>query len=92
MVLGMLTFFVTGMNELKEGQYLPVLWMEVTSGELSDELRAMIYHSTFSANAIQLSLRYGSLLISASTMAMLVAACYYNGKNRQLLQKNKIST
>lgn len=80
------------MNGLHEGQYLPVLWMEISSGELSDELRAMIYHSTFSANAIQLSLRYGSLLISASTMAMLVAACYYNRKNNQLLQKNKIAT
>lgn len=75
------------MNPLEEGQYLPVLWMEVTSGELSEELKAMIYHSSFSANAIQLSLKYGSLLVSATTMAMLVAACYYNGKNRQFSQK-----
>lgn len=84
--------FVTGMKELKEGQYLPILWMEVTSGELSEELRTVIYHSTFSANAIQLSLRYGSLLISATTMAMLVAACYYNGKNRQFFSKTQTTT
>ncbi len=79
------------MAQLQEGQYLPVLWMEITSGELSDELRALIYHTTFSANAIQLSLRYGSLLVSATTMALLVAACYFNGKNRQFLQKTQIT-
>lgn len=84
------------MNSLKEGQYLPVLWMEVASGELSDELRAMIYHSSFSANAIQLSLRYGSLLVSATFMAMLMAGCYYIRKNRQFIpqftQKTQTTT
>lgn len=79
------------MNQLVEGQYLPVLWMEVTAGELSDELRATIYHSTFSLNAIELSLRYGSLLVTATTMALLVAACYYNRKISELLQKNQVT-
>ncbi|KAG4077953.1 hypothetical protein HA402_013453 [Bradysia odoriphaga] len=85
-------YWLAGMAELKEGQYLPILWMEVTSGKLSEELRTMIYHSTFTANAIQLSLRYGSLLISATTMAMLVAVCYYNDKNVQFLQKTQTTT
>jgi len=48
-----------------DNQILPVIWMEITSGEISKELRAMIYHSTFSANAIQLSLRYGTLCLAS---------------------------
>lgn len=65
---------------MPEGQILPIIWMEVTSGEISDDLRAMIYHSTFSANAIQLSLRYGSLLACLILITILVIICYIKGK------------
>lgn len=75
------------MDEIQEGLYLPILWMEVTSGELPSELRKIIYHTTFSANFFQIVLRYGSLLGSATTMALLVAACYWNGKNKNSLPK-----
>lgn len=51
--------------------------MEVAPGELSEELRAMIYHSTFSANAIQLYLRYGTLLVSLTSLILLIATCCY---------------
>lgn len=50
------------------------------SGEISEELRSMIYHSTFSANAIQLSFKYGTLLVCVASLGMLVATLYYRGK------------
>lgn len=65
------------------------MWLEVTSGEINDELRAMIYHSTFSANAIQLALKYGTLLTCVTTLALIVAACYYRGKNNDIPEKEK---
>lgn len=64
------------LNRFQSEQILPVMWMEVTSDEVPEELRAVIYHSTFSANAIQLSLRYGSLFGLAISITMLVAGCY----------------
>lgn len=58
------------------------------SGSISEDLRATIYHSTFSANAIQLSLRYGTLLVCVTTLAMLVASIYYRSKTiEQQLEK-----
>lgn len=54
--------------------------MEVTSGEISKELRAMIYHSTFSANAIQLSLRYGTLFLCLVFVTIFVIICYFKSK------------
>lgn len=44
--------------------------MEVVSGEISEELRATIYHSTFSMNAIELSLCYGTLLCCVVSVAL----------------------
>lgn len=76
-------------GKLKQGIILPVMWLEVTSGELTDDLRALIYHSSFSANAIQLALKYGTLLICVTTLALLVAACYYRGKSKELYEREK---
>lgn len=72
-----------GMDSFKPGQILPVIWMELTSSEVPEELRAMIYHSTFSANAIQLSLRYGSLFGLAISVTILVAGCYLSNSDNE---------
>lgn len=70
---------------------LPLIWMEVTSDEVPETLRAMIYHSTFSANAIQLSLRYGSLFGLLVSIMLLVAGCYLKaGEDGQLARSNGI--
>lgn len=74
---------ISDLQHFDDEQILPVMWMEVTSDEIPEEFRAMIYHSTFSANAIQLSLRYGSLLIATITLAVLVAGYYYNAKTEE---------
>lgn len=65
-------------------QILPIIWMELSSGNISEELRTAIYHSTFSANAIQLTLRYGTLLVCVTTLAMLIGAVYYRNKAREM--------
>lgn len=70
-------------------QILPVMWMEVTSSEVPEELRAVIYHSTFSANAIQLSLRYGSLFGLVISITMLVAGCYLKNTEDDQLARSK---
>lgn len=77
------TSSILHLDNFEIGQILPVIWMEVTSGELSEELRTMIYHSTFSANAIQLALRYGSLLAFVISLAMLLTGCYFTNRSKQ---------
>lgn len=75
------------LDRFQPEQILPVMWMEVTSSEVPEELRAVIYHSTFSANAIQLSLRYGSLFGLAVSITMLVAGCYLKNTEAEQLTR-----
>ncbi|XP_053682926.1 platelet glycoprotein 4-like isoform X3 [Sabethes cyaneus] len=75
------TSYITALEKFEDGDILPVVWLEVVPGVISEELRNMIYHSTFSANAIQLSFKYGSLLICVTTLALLTMACYCRTKN-----------
>ncbi|XP_050074377.1 lysosome membrane protein 2 [Anopheles maculipalpis] len=72
---------ITGLEKFHEGQYLPVIWLEVVPGVISDELRAMIYHSTYSANAIQMSLRVGTLAFFVLSFILLIAKCYYGARS-----------
>ncbi|XP_055385355.1 lysosome membrane protein 2 [Condylostylus longicornis] len=71
------------LKRMDEGIILPILWLEITQGELNEELQTLIFHSTFSANAIQYALKYGTLLICVTTLALLVAGVYYLGKFRE---------
>lgn len=64
------------LSRFKRDQILPILWMEMTSGEVPEKIRAVIYHSTFSANAIQIALRYGSLFGLILSAVMLFTGFY----------------
>lgn len=52
--------------------------MEIVSGAISTELRTLIYHSTFSTNALQLCLNYGTLLLSATSLTLLILMVRYS--------------
>lgn len=70
-----------------DGQILPIIWMELSSGNISEDLRSAIYHSTFSANAIQFLLRYVTLLLCVTTFAMLIVAVYCRMRAREAALK-----
>uniref|UniRef100_A0A182MGT3 Scavenger receptor class B n=1 Tax=Anopheles culicifacies TaxID=139723 RepID=A0A182MGT3_9DIPT len=72
---------ISGLDKFEDGQYLPVIWLEVVPGDISNELREMIYHSTYSANAIQMSLRVGTLAVFVISFILLIAKCYYHKRN-----------
>lgn len=74
-------YLLAGLEKFTEGQYLPVIWLEVVPGVISDDLRAMIYHSTYSANAIQMSLRVGSLAFFVLSVVLLIAKCFYSTRS-----------
>lgn len=67
---------------------MPIVWLEVVPGEISPELREMIYHSTFSVNAIQFSLRFGSLFAFIVSFVILTTVCYY--RSRTLSKQEEI--
>lgn len=81
---------ISSLDPYDDNQILPVMWMEVTNDEIPEELRTILYHSTFSANALQLSLRYGSLLGCAVTLAILIATFYY--KRTELMADEAVQT
>ncbi|XP_031630052.1 lysosome membrane protein 2 isoform X2 [Contarinia nasturtii] len=81
-----------GRDELRrfqEGQILPIIWMEITSDNVPEELQSIIYHSTLSANAIQLSLRYGSLFGLAVSITLLVTGCYLKSNDGDQIVRTK---
>lgn len=69
------------LNGLDDGIILPVLWIEVTNGELTDGVRKFIYYTTVIANLMQFALKYGTLLTCVTSFALLVAAVYYLSKS-----------
>lgn len=77
------------LEEFQEKQILPVMWMEVTSSEVPERMRAIIYHSTFSANAIQLSLKYGSMFGLAISITILIAGCYLESTEAEQIARSK---
>lgn len=77
------------LSRFEEGQILPIMWMEITSDNVPEELQSIIYHSTLSVNAIQLSLRYGSLFGLAVSITLLVAGCYLKSSNSDQIARTK---
>jgi hypothetical protein len=65
---------------------LPIIWLEVVPGELSEELRGMIYHSSFSVNAVEMYFKYGSLL-ACLVLLMFIGTILYC---RSQISRNKI--
>lgn len=73
----MLQFFVTDLQNFDEGQLLPVLWMDVATGDIPNEVRVITEqmrhvnntiirtesNDIFKSETMQLSLRFGSLSI-----------------------------
>eukprot|EP00099_Drosophila_melanogaster_P012553 NP_001286874.1 uncharacterized protein Dmel_CG3829, isoform B [Drosophila melanogaster] len=79
-------------DRLKNTTILPLMWIEITSGDFSEEVLHTLYLSTFGLNAIQQTLKYGTLLISVTSFSLIVAGVYYlNSRREQQLQESKTS-
>jgi ABC-type nickel/cobalt efflux system permease component RcnA len=50
------------------------------AGDLSEELRSMIYHSSFSVNAVEMYFKYGSLLACLVLLALFILVFYCRSK------------
>ncbi|XP_017070192.1 scavenger receptor class B member 1 isoform X1 [Drosophila eugracilis] len=79
-------------HRLKNTTILPLMWIEITSGDFSEEVLRKLYLSTFGLNAIQQTLKYGTLLISVTSFSLIVAIVYYlNSRREEQLQESKSS-
>ncbi|KAH8401046.1 hypothetical protein KR009_002705 [Drosophila setifemur] len=79
-------------DRIRNATILPLMWIEVTSGDFSEEVLHMLYVSTFGLDAIQLALKYGTLLISVTSFSLIVAGVYYlNSRREEQLQESKSS-
>ncbi|XP_016977251.1 scavenger receptor class B member 1 [Drosophila rhopaloa] len=77
---------------LKNATILPLMWIEITAGDFSKEVIHTLYLSTFGLNAIQQTLKYGTLLISVTSFSLIVASVYYlNSRREEQLQESKSS-
>jgi len=66
---------------------LPIIWMEVTGGDIPDDFMELIYHSTHSANAFKSNLRYATALSMLITFLLIIAMYIYIQRRR--LQANQ---
>ncbi|XP_052843672.1 LOW QUALITY PROTEIN: scavenger receptor class B member 1 [Drosophila gunungcola] len=75
---------------LRNTTILPLMWIEITSGDFSEEVLHKLYLSTFGLNAIQQTLKYGTLLISVTLFSLIVAVVYYmNSRREEQLEESK---
>ncbi|XP_065368262.1 lysosome membrane protein 2 [Calliphora vicina] len=79
------------LRRLDHGMILPLIWIEITSGDFTDEVIDTLYASTFGLNLIQYTLKYGTLLMCLVTFALIVAGFYYLARKREeyLMQDEK---
>ncbi|XP_011194482.1 lysosome membrane protein 2 isoform X1 [Zeugodacus cucurbitae] len=63
-------------DRLEEGTILPLIWIEITSGDFTDEIIDTLYISTFGLNAIQYALKYGTLFACIISFALIVGGFY----------------
>uniref|UniRef100_T1PF54 CD36 family protein n=1 Tax=Musca domestica TaxID=7370 RepID=T1PF54_MUSDO len=73
-------------KRLEDGTILPLIWIEITSGDFTPEILDTLYASTFGLNLIEYSLKYGTLLMSIVSFSLIVAGFYYLAKRREEYQ------
>ncbi|XP_059224667.1 lysosome membrane protein 2 [Stomoxys calcitrans] len=74
-----------------DGTILPLIWIEITSGDFTPEVIDTLYASTFGLNLIEYSLKYGTLLMSIVSFSLIVAGFYYLAKRRELTNDKILS-
>ncbi|EDW02524.1 lysosome membrane protein 2 [Drosophila grimshawi] len=80
-------------KHLKNNAILPLIWIEITAGDFNKDVLDTLHFSTFGLDAIQVVLKYGTLLISVTTFSLIVASVYYlnNRRDEQQLEHSKSS-
>ncbi|KAH8261290.1 hypothetical protein KR044_006754 [Drosophila immigrans] len=80
-------------NRIQNATILPLIWIEITANDFNDDVLHTLYISTFGLDAIQLALKYGTLLVSVTTFSLIVASVYYLNSKReeQQLEHSKSS-
>lgn len=63
---------------------LPLLWFEVTAGDIPAEFQSLVFHTTQSANATYFAIQYGSLIAMIISLILLIVTinfCFIKRKN-----------
>ncbi|XP_067629018.1 lysosome membrane protein 2 isoform X2 [Eurosta solidaginis] len=77
------------MDRINEGTILPLIWIEITSGDFTDEIIDTLYISTFGLNAIQNALKYGTLFACIISFSLIIGGFY---KITQKRRQRSVST
>lgn len=65
---------------------LPLIWIEITSGNFTDDVIDTLHASTYGLNLIQYTLKYGTLLMCLLFFGIILAGFYYLARKREELQ------
>lgn len=67
------TFF----KNFPEDMILPIIWFEVTAGEIPPEFQSIVFHTTQSANATFFAIQYGSLIGVIFSFVLLILITHF---------------
>lgn len=70
-------FFQTAYKNLPDELILPVCWFELTAGEISPDLMALIFNTTHSANTAYLTIQYGSIICMFVTFLLTLSTTLF---------------
>lgn len=69
--------FTSLFSKLPNDLIIPICWFELTAGEISPELMALIFNTTHSANTAYLTIQYGSIIIMFVTFLLILSTSFY---------------
>nr|ABC25068.1 scavenger receptor protein [Glossina morsitans morsitans] len=72
------------LRRLRRDTILPLIWIEITTGDFTEDVIDTLYASTYGLNLIQCSLKYGTLLMCLIFFTLIVASFYYLAKKREI--------
>lgn len=81
--------FLGQIRRLEKDLILPLIWIEITSGNFTDDVIDKLHASTYGLNLIQYTLKYGTLLMCLLFFAIILAGFYYLAKKRDEVRSSQ---
>ncbi|XP_012270757.1 lysosome membrane protein 2-like [Orussus abietinus] len=77
------------MGKLKDGEVLPLFWVEVGIDNIPDSVISILHHAYFTASAVEIGFQWGSLfLVLVSTCLLLFTMKKTRTEHRRKLKRN----
>ena len=77
------------LGELKDGTILPLIWLEVGTDELPEQILELLHSAHFTAANVEMAAQWGSLIAMILSLTAMIACLWkYRAEQDVVLQRN----